>query len=51
MPYIFIAIVLLFALIIFVIAVVIIVGVAMLTSGFVGRRIMGLDPVKMITEE
>ncbi|MCR5233928.1 MAG: ABC transporter permease [Lachnospiraceae bacterium] len=29
----------------------IIVGVAMLTSGFVGRRIMGLDPVKMITEE
>ncbi|MCR5357602.1 MAG: ABC transporter permease [Lachnospiraceae bacterium] len=29
----------------------IIVGVALITSGIVGRRIRGLDPVKMITEE
>ena len=30
---------------------IIIAGVALLTSGIVGRRIKGLDPVKMITEE
>ncbi len=29
----------------------IIAGVALVTSGFVGRRIKGLNPVKMITEE
>ena len=29
----------------------IIIGVALITSAFVGRRIKGLDPVKMITEE
>lgn len=30
---------------------VIIIGVALITSGLIGRRIKGLEPVKMITEE
>ena len=30
---------------------VIIIGVALITSALIGRRIKGLEPVKMITEE
>ena len=30
---------------------IIIIGVALITSGLIGRRIKGLEPVKMITEE
>ncbi|MCR4989654.1 MAG: FtsX-like permease family protein [Lachnospiraceae bacterium] len=35
----------------YVIAIILILGIAMLTSAFIGRRIKVLEPVKMITEE
>ena len=35
----------------YILAAIIIIGVALLTSGFMGRRIKTLEPVKMITEE